>query len=276
MPSTGVNKSPFDGLEELRVGEELLLFGFQEEAESTEVVSLGFETELPDPDVHIRARASVLLIGLLVGLRFSPDGRDTEPGFAILEVPPCPGPRAWTVGDVLEENLGPEVIPTFDRLVLPEILALAEWRVGEGESDLEVGPVLEAIERASPAGSRLTWHEVVSFSIEAQDEPVLRVEGRQFGTLPGSGRPRRPPRFSGPVNVETELPDEPGEGDPRVALNRHFRPGPGLGESVDVNAPHLGDRLASLDAPVPGLRREREDPELMRTEPVGRRDRFPP
>jgi hypothetical protein len=180
------------------------------------------------------------------------------------------------VGEVLKENLGPEVIPTFDRLVLPEILALAEWRVGEGESDLEVGPVLEAIERASPAGSRLTWHEIVSFSIEAEDDPVLRVEDRWFRTLPATGRPRRPPRFSGSVNVEAEFADETGEGDSRVSLNRHFRAGAGLGESVDVDAPHLGDRLASLDAPVPGLRREREDPELMRTEPVGRRDRFPP
>jgi len=180
------------------------------------------------------------------------------------------------VGEVLEENVGPEVIPTFDRLVLPEILAFAEWRFGEGKPGLEVGSVLEAIERAAPAGSRLTWHDVVSLSIEAQDDPVLRVEARKVGTLPGSGRPRRPPRFSGSVNVEAELANEPGEGDPRVALDRYFRPGPGLGESVDVDTPHLGDRLTGFGTTIPGLRREREDPELMRTEPVGRRDGCPP
>jgi hypothetical protein len=71
-----MDEGPLDGLEELRVGEEMLSFGFQKEPVATEIVSLGFETELPDPDVRIRARASVLLIGLLVGFRFPTDRRE--------------------------------------------------------------------------------------------------------------------------------------------------------------------------------------------------------
>jgi len=72
-----MDEGSLDGLEELRMRQEVLSFRFQEEPVATEIVSLGFETELPDPDVRVRARASVLLVGLLVGLRFPTDGRET-------------------------------------------------------------------------------------------------------------------------------------------------------------------------------------------------------
>jgi hypothetical protein len=90
------------------------------------------------------------------------------------------------------------------------------------------------------------------------------------------GRPTRPAGLVGRVEIESQLADEPGEGDPRVALNRHFRPCPRLVESVDVYRAMAGNRLAGLDPAVPGFRREREDPKVMSLEGVVGRDRLPP
>jgi hypothetical protein len=76
---------------------EVCLLRLRQQAVAAEIVGLGLETEFFSIRTPIRAAASVVIESLLlvlVGLRFAPYGVDAEAGLVVLEIPPCPWPRA--------------------------------------------------------------------------------------------------------------------------------------------------------------------------------------
>ena len=82
---------------------EVRLLRLRQQTVSAKVVGLGFKTEFFSIRAPIRTPAPVVLESIflvLVGLRLAIHGVDTEPGIVVLEIPPCPGPRAGVLRDV--------------------------------------------------------------------------------------------------------------------------------------------------------------------------------
>jgi len=138
-------------------------FRLQEEPVPAKVVGLRFKTEFFSIRAPIRTPAPVVIESIflvLVALRLAIHGVDAEPGIVFLEVPPCPGPRAWVIRDVHPEELLAQGLPGFGSVVLSEVRPVAEASVEEVAAGEQVIPVIVTVERAAVSGSRSSWHGI--------------------------------------------------------------------------------------------------------------------
>jgi hypothetical protein len=66
------------------------------------------------------------------------------------------------------------------------------------------------------------------------------------------------------LKIETQFTQQSGKGNPRITLDRHLRPCVRLVEAVLERQAVLGYRLPSLNSAVPGLGRQRQQPDVVR------------
>jgi hypothetical protein len=152
---------PGYGLEKFRVPLDVCLLRLRQQLVSTEIVGLGFETEFVSILTPIRAPASVVLESLLIVLvcgRLTLYGVDAKARLMILEIPPCPGPRAWVFCYVCPKEFLAQDFPGFGSIVLSEVCPVSEASAEEVAADKQVIAVIFTVERPAVSSSCSSYH----------------------------------------------------------------------------------------------------------------------
>jgi len=87
---------------------------------------------------------------------------------------------------------------------------------------------------------------------------------------------RRRPWFLGLVHIQAQLAHQPGERDAVVPFDGHFRASTGLAEAIFKGEAVPSKRLAGLDAPVPCLAGQGQQPQMVGFKLVTIHDGLPP